>query len=158
MNLRALCNSRGTQSGFPASNGGASDGDRKEQIRLTNVVVIEEICDGGAEGISVEGPPAVRDGNAKLVLFVALAVQGNESRIVGPGKLKQRARGGDQRRGLIIMTVESAECPLKMWNCERRSEARADRSFRLTTRKTSWTNSRTQGQPRRNLQFIVEER
>ena len=47
----------------------------KEDVGGADVVVVEKIGDIGFEGIGVEDPSAVRDGDAELMLFVALAVE-----------------------------------------------------------------------------------
>ena len=109
MKLAAMRDARRAQRELPAANHGLVDRDGEEEIRFADVVVVEEIYDVGAEGVGVEHPSAIRDGDAELMLFVALAVQRNESQIVGVGKLQQRTGRGDERRRLVVVAVEGAE-------------------------------------------------
>ena len=67
--------------------------------------------------------------------FVAFSVEGDEIQIVVVGELQERARGGDQRRRLIVMAVGGAECPVQARHIERDAEARADGVFRDASRK-----------------------
>ena len=126
MNLAAMGDARRAQRGFPSADHGLANGDGKKEIGFADIVVVEEIHDVGAEVIGVEDPSAKGDGHAELMLFVALAVERNESQIVGIGKMQQRPGSGDQRRRLIIVAIESAESPVEMRNVERGAEARAD--------------------------------
>ena len=61
--------------------------DRKEKIGFADVVVVEEIYDVGAEVVSVENPAMEGDGYAELMFFIALAVELDESEVVGVCKL-----------------------------------------------------------------------
>src|SRR4029077_6374847 len=79
MNSRAIGNSRRAQRDLPSIDEGVLDGERKEQIRFADYVVIKKIMGAGAEGVGVEDPSAIRNAYAELVFFIPLAVQRNES-------------------------------------------------------------------------------
>ena len=51
----------------------------KEDVGGSDVVVVEKIGDVGFEVIGVEDPSAVRDGDAELMFFIALAVERDET-------------------------------------------------------------------------------
>ena len=116
-----------TQREFPSANQGLGNGDGKENIRRSDVVVVEEIRDVGLEVIGVEYPSAVRDGNAELMFFVALAGQRDETQLLSLDITDQgRSGNGLDRRRLIVMSIEGAECPPKLGDGDSGAEARAD--------------------------------
>src|ERR1700690_2063292 len=124
------------QRGFPAADYRLAYGDGKEEVGFADIVVVEEIDYVGAEVVGVENPSAVGDGYAELMFFVALAVERDEPQAVGVGKLQQRAGGGDERRRLVVVSVEGAEGPFEMGHGERGAEARADGAFGNAARET----------------------
>src|ERR1700722_5056900 len=109
MNLGPMRDARRTQCEFPTTNHGLADGDRKEQIRLPNIVVVEEIHHVGPEIVGVESPTAIRNGDAKLMFFIAFAVQGDKSQIAGLSKIEQWAGRRNQGWRLVILSVEGAK-------------------------------------------------
>src|ERR1035441_4112768 len=117
---------------FPAANKGLVDGERKEEVGISKGVVVEEIISAGAEGVGVERPSAKRDGDAELMLFVALAMERNESATTCRAQISQRPGSGEQRRRLIVVTVEGAEGPAKSGNGDRSAKARTDGALRDT--------------------------
>ena len=85
--------------------------------------MVEEVVGAGFEGIGVEEPAAVGYLNAKLVLFVALAVERCEAGVGGLRVLDERAGGGKQRRGLVEAAVEAAEDPVEFGDADGCAEA-----------------------------------
>src|SRR4029077_7385439 len=83
------------------------DGDREKDVRVVEVVVIEEIFCAGQEIVGVEGPSMERNGDHILLFFIPFAVQRNETQIAIGGLLQERARNGEKRRGLIKVAVKS---------------------------------------------------
>ena len=79
------------QGRFPAANFGLSDSDGEEEIRQSDVAVVEEICGVGLEIINIKHPAAVWNRYTELMFFVLLAVQWNESEAIGASELQQRA-------------------------------------------------------------------
>jgi len=88
MNLPTMRNPRRTQRDLPTTDQSLTDSNRKEEIRFPNIVVIEEIYHVSLEVIGIECPAAKWNGDPKLMLFITLAVQGNESQVVGVGELQ----------------------------------------------------------------------
>jgi len=75
VNLPAVRDSRRAQRQFPSANQGSGIGEREENVRSSNVVVVEKIGNISLEGIGVEHPSAIRNGNAELMFFIAFAME-----------------------------------------------------------------------------------
>ena len=132
VNLGTVRDARRAQRKFPSPNQRPGVGERKENIRSANIVVIEKIGDVGLEVIDVEDPSAIRDSDAKLMFFVTLASEGEE--LAGVGSLAAErfelpGNGFDGRR-LIVVSVEGAKRPMNLGHCDGGAETRADRGFR----------------------------
>src|SRR5712691_5418807 len=65
----------------------------------------------GAESVGIERPSAEGNGHAELMFFVTLAEERDEFATICRAQLRQRTGSGEQRRGLIIVSVESTEGP-----------------------------------------------
>ena len=87
-------------------------------------------------------PAAVRDGEAELAFFVALAVEGLEGGVVGLGELDEGAGGGEQRRRLVEAAVEGAGDPVEAGDLEGDAGAWGDGRFRRGWRGTGWRGGR----------------
>ena len=72
--LGTVAETRRAKREFPSVNARALNGKRKKEIGVVEIVVIEEVFRASEEIIGVKSPAAERDGEAELVLFVALAV------------------------------------------------------------------------------------
>src|ERR1700680_2636260 len=79
VDLSSIANARRAQREFPPVDAGALDGDGKENVGVVQIVVIEEVIRTGQKIVSVDGPTAKRNGDAKLVFFVALTAERDES-------------------------------------------------------------------------------
>jgi len=101
------------QGEFPPANQGLGNGEGKEDVGGSDVVVVEKIADVGLEVIGVEDPSAVRDGDAELMFLVALTVERQKAAAGWLTLGDQRTRNGFDWRRLIVVTVEGAECPVK---------------------------------------------
>ena len=86
---------------------------REEDVGRSDVVVVEKIGDIGFEGIGVEDPSAVRDGDAELMFFIALTVERQEAAAWRLTEFDQRSGNGFDRRCLIVVSVEGAEGPTR---------------------------------------------
>ena len=166
VDLSAVGKARRAQCEFPGANQGFGNGDGKENVGRSNVVVIEKIGGLGFESIGIEDPSSVRDGNTELMFFVALAVERNDGNIVLLDVLQQRAGNGFDWRRLVIVSVESAECPAKLGDRDRGSEAWADGGFgnrlrRRGSRKVAFGEARGphpggECQPGKGVEFVVD--
>jgi hypothetical protein len=77
--------------------------------------VVEKIGDIGFEGVGVEDPSAVRDGDAELMFFVALAVERQKlAAYWAVTQGFQRTGNGFDGRRLIVVSVEGAEGPTNL--------------------------------------------
>src|SRR5262249_53539718 len=101
VNLCAMSNLRRTQRYLPSVDLGAFDGEWEEKIRFPNHVVIEKVVRAGVEGVGIDDPPMIRNHDAELMFFVALAMERDESAIALGAQVEQRARRSHQRRSLI---------------------------------------------------------
>src|SRR5581483_791758 len=63
----------GSNVGFPAPDPRMIQRQRKENIRVSEHIMIEEVPGAGSEVRDVKGPSPKRNGQPKLTLFVALA-------------------------------------------------------------------------------------
>src|ERR1035437_10997628 len=89
---------------FPSANKGLVDGERKEKIGFSKGVVVEEVMRAGAEGVGVERPSAKRDGDAELMLFVALAMERNESATTCRAQIRSEEHTSEFQSRLIVVT------------------------------------------------------
>ena len=79
MHLRAIPDARRANGEFGAANPRFRDGDRNEDARFADIVVVEEIHAARFEVVDVERPAANRNRDAELMLFIAFAVQRREA-------------------------------------------------------------------------------
>src|SRR5580700_9317142 len=109
MKLAVMGNAGRAQREFPTLNQGAVPGDGPENIRFTDVVVIEPIARPGFIIVGAERPAAVRDGDPELPVDIAFAVQRSESEALTGGQILQRAGGGLKWRSLKEVDVDAAK-------------------------------------------------
>ena len=124
--LDTMGNTRRAQRELPCLNHGLGNGEGKEDVGSSDVVVVEKIGDIGFEGIGVENPSAVRDGDAELMFLVALTVERQKAAAGWLTLGDQRTGDGFDWRRLIVVTVEGAECPMKARKGDGGAEARLD--------------------------------
>ena len=124
VNVSAVPKLWGAQGQLPTLNAGAINRKREENVGFANAAVIKEISDLGVEVVSIDDPATERNGNAELALFIALAMEGEEAKIVVVHELEQRSRGSYQRRRLIELAVKPAKDPVEAWDSDRRASAR----------------------------------
>ena len=67
------------QGEFPPLNLGVGPGDRPEEIRFSDIVVVQPVLGPCFISIGVQNPAAIGNRDAKLLLDIPLAVQGSES-------------------------------------------------------------------------------
>ena len=90
---------------FPSANARLLDGQRQENIRVAQHIVVEKVARPGAEAVHIQDPAVERYGQAELVLFVALSVQGQKAEPLLKSEIEQGAGHGVERRRLIIARV-----------------------------------------------------
>src|SRR5947208_12994584 len=103
--LGAMKESRRAKSAFPSADACLLDGQRQENIRVAQDIVVEEVARPRAEAVHIQDPavkrPAVKGyGQAEFVLFVALSVQGQKAEPLLKSEIEQRAGHGrsEERR------------------------------------------------------------
>src|SRR5215469_6006230 len=154
MKLTTMCNPGRTQGCFPTTDQGLAYRDRKEEIRFSDVVVVKEIDCSGAEVIGINNPSPERYRDTELVFFIEFAMERNEPQIVSLRKLQQRAGSSDERRRLIVVTIEGSKGPVQMRNIQCSTDTRADRALHHTAAEMGGAHSSHQGQPRRDFESV----
>src|SRR5258707_661694 len=90
IDLRPVADPRGTQRQFPAIDSRALHIDREKHIRVVQAVVVEEVFRASQKVVGIERPALEGNGDAKLVLFVALPAQGYEIKLLLSPDIVQR--------------------------------------------------------------------
>src|SRR5579872_8822 len=90
MKLATVGDAGRAQRDLPSADSRILNGEREKEIGLADVVVIEKIGCVGAEGVGIENPSAPGNVDAELRFFVTLAVERDESEVVGIGELQER--------------------------------------------------------------------
>jgi hypothetical protein len=85
--LGPIANVRRAQRELPPVDAGALDRDGKENVGIIQIVVIEEVIRTRQKIVSVESPTSKRKGDAKLVFFVTLTVERDESQVLAADDL-----------------------------------------------------------------------
>src|SRR5205809_1452642 len=129
MKLSAPEKHRRSGSDFKGSDARPVNCQRKEDVRITQRVVIEEILDARVEVIRINSPSAQRNRETKLILLVALAAQRNEIEALADCQRQQRSRDSREWRRLIIAPIKTVQHPVQAGNPNRRPQARAGRAF-----------------------------
>src|SRR4030081_3448045 len=119
--------------------------------------MVEEIVGAGFEIVGVEHPPAIRDGDSELMLFVALSLKREEPTTVRSTKLLQRASNCEERRRLVVVAVEGAESPIQAGDIQRCAETRTDGVPRHPAAEGRGAHSRCKRQPVNWFEFVVDE-
>ncbi len=148
---------RRAESQLPASDDGLLNGQGDEQVRFTDVIVIEKVVGAGFEVIGIDRPAVERDGHAELVFFVAFSEQGQEAKVVGSHELQQRTRRREQWRRLVVVSVEGTEHPVKARKRQGRSKAGADGVFRDDSGEMGGAHAGNQSEPRGDLKLVVDK-
>ena len=71
---------RRSQRRFRSPDAGGAYGERKENIRIPDDVVVEKVSRMRVELIDIQRPSAEGDRHTKLIFFIALAMQRNDSK------------------------------------------------------------------------------
>src|SRR5690242_10168923 len=82
INLCAIADARRPQGKFPPVNARALNRDREKQVGIVEIIMVEEIFGTSQEIAGVERPSVERNGDAKLVFFIALTVERDEPQIL----------------------------------------------------------------------------
>src|SRR5690349_4043829 len=145
MDLRSAPQPGRAQCQLPAANQGLIDGEREENIRFSDIVVIEKIGDARFEIVDIERPILVRNCHAELIFGITLAAQRNECEILAVHKIQDRSRYRKRRRLLIKLTVKPAKGPVDARNAKSNSSPRA-RGLLLEIRIIEMSESNPTGQ------------
>ena len=106
MELAPLEELRRTRRQLEPANPDAPDRQREKDVRVAERFMIEKVLRSSAEVVSVNGPTSDRNRGAELMLFVALAAQGNEVKALGQRELEQWPGNCRERRRLIETSIE----------------------------------------------------
>ncbi len=157
MKLAAMPKAGGSQREFPSLNQGRFPRDRPEEIRFSDVVVIQPIAALVFESIGVESPAAIGNRDADLIFFIALAVQRSKSQTLAFRQLEERAGGRHDRGGLIKLAVECAKNPVQARDFDGDAKAGVHCGFHDVGRKVRLAETGDQSQPGSDLEFVAEK-
>src|SRR6201999_2417343 len=129
VNLGSVRNRRRTQGQFPAANNGFLNRQRKENIRLADVIVIEEVVSDSLKVVGIDRPSAIRNRYPELMLLITFTVQGNESQIIHVDESQQRSSSRQQWRRLVVLSIDCSEAPPPLRYHDRCAKSRADCVF-----------------------------
>ena len=114
INLCAIADARRAQRKLPAVDARALYSDGEKQVGIVEIIVIEKIFGASEKIAGVQRPAVEWNGDAKLVLFIALAVERNERQVLIVGGLQERTGNSEQRRRLIEAPIEGTENPVEL--------------------------------------------
>ena len=114
INLRPIADARRAQRKFPPVDARALNRDREKQVGIVEIIVVEEILGASEKIAGIDGPSVERNGDAKLVLFIAFTVERNEAQVLAVGGLQERTGDSEQRRRLIEAPMEGTENPVEL--------------------------------------------
>ena len=97
----------------PTLNQGTIPCDWPEEIRFSDIVMVQPVACVGLIIIDLKIPAAMGNYDTSLPLLIPLTSQRRKGEILAVGQTKQSARSCDQWRGLIIMTIEGAQDPIQ---------------------------------------------
>src|SRR5580704_6557377 len=124
MCLTAMPEAGGTQREFPALNEGAIPREWPEKIGLADIAVVQPILGACLEGVGVERPAAVGNGDAELMLFITLAAQRAKRQVLTVGQIEKWTGRRQERRRLIKITIEGSKYPIQMRDFDGDADAR----------------------------------
>ena len=145
--LGPIANAGRTQRELPPVDAGALNRDRKENVGIVQIIVIEEVIRSSQKIVGVDSPASKRNGDAKLVFFVSLAMERDESQVLVGNELQKRSGYGEKRRRLIEVAVEAAKDPIQFRDSHRSTNARAGRVLGHTSGKMCLAKPGIQGEP-----------
>jgi hypothetical protein len=131
------------------------DGQRGKDVGIADVIVVEEIHGASPEFVGVEKPAAKGNGHAKLMLLVALALKRQETATIEIAKLNKRARDREQRRRLIVMSVEGAKNLVEARDAKGNSSARTGGILDERAREVRLADAANQSEPGRNSKVVL---
>src|SRR4029077_19321772 len=142
---------------FPASDTGLINGEREENVGIAQDVVIEKVLRAGAEVGDVEDPARERNRQSEFMLFIALAPQRQETESLLGGVVQQRTIHREQRRGLIVTSVEPTQDPVEARYSDSGPDPGIDRIFADGRTEMSEPHSAVDGQPTGELVLIFQK-
>ena len=141
--------------GLPSPDARGIDRQRKEDVRVSNDIVIEEIARVRPEVIEIDCPAARGDCDSHLILFVTLALERQKPESLVHCKVEQRSGHRRQGRSLIVPAIRASHGAFTTRQADRRAHSRAHGGLGDGTRKARHPHAAVQSQPagRRELIF-----
>src|SRR5579883_344006 len=156
INLCTLVNARRAKGQLPGIDARALNGDREKEIGVVEIVVIEKILGAGEKRVRVNGPAPERNRHAILVLFIALAVERNKAEVLVTRGGEQRAGNGEERGGLIKVSVEGAKNPVELGHADGATNARAGGVLDDAAGKVGLANAGVYGDPLAEFRLVFQ--
>ena len=145
--MRSISDVRRANGELPTNDTRCINGEREENVGVSDIAVIKIILGARLERIRVHGPSAHRNGHSKLRFLVPLTAQGNKAEILAIHEVHDGAGGGQQRRRLIKLSVERPEYPIEARHARSYAKPRIRRVFHHVSGKMCLANACIQGQP-----------
>src|SRR5882762_5300456 len=127
---------------LPSADAGPLDGDGKKQVGVVEIA-------------GVQRPAMKRNGDAKLVLFIAFTVERNEAQVLIVGGLQERTGNGQQRRRLVEMAIKGAKDPVQFGNPQRSADARTGGILNDAAGKMRLAKAGIYREPRCRLELLL---
>src|ERR1035437_7913300 len=107
---------------FEAFDAGRLNGEWQEDVRIADGVVVKEIPHSGVKVSECRYPVAQGNGDTVLLLYVALALQGEEGDSLAGRVLEQGPRHGVERWRLVVIRVSGPQHPIELRNADGHSQ------------------------------------
>src|ERR1700734_4040381 len=146
----------GANSELVALNQRGVDRQGYKDVRVADVVVIEEVLRFGVEVVRIDDPAIQRNCDAGLPFLVALTVQRQEAQIAVLRVLKERTTQCVERRSLIILSPKSAQDPIEARQSQRRADTRARGILGKRTVEMRLPYARGKLQPVRRFEGVLD--
>ena len=135
----------------------AQIGQRDENAGVADDIVIQKIARAGVEIVHIERPSAKRNGQADVVLDIALALQRNEIEALRHRELERRTGQAVERRRLIVIRVVAVQHPVQSRNADRRAQTRIGGVLIHQSAVVRQPNAEIEREPRRGLVLIFQK-
>src|SRR5271165_4746531 len=157
MSVIGMENQGRTDGGFLSLNDGSLNRKGQEDVGIANHVVVKEVPHAGVEIGNGGDPVSHRNGDAVLLLDVALASQRQKSQSLALGEIKQRTGNGVERRRLVKIRISGPQHPVQFRNCDGHAQPRIERVFRDASGKVRHPDSAGERQPGRRLELVLQK-
>ena len=142
---------------FPTADASRIDSEGKENVGITQNIVIEEIPRPRLKIVCIECPPGERNGDPCFVLLIPLSAQRQESEALLESEVQQRPGDGGEGWRLVIPSVKSAHDPTQSGDPDGRPGPRACGVFGQLPCKVRQPDPTIDRQPGKHSALVFQE-